>query len=412
MVGFRIHDRMFRSAILLALTALVISACTATPEPDATQAEEAQPLTAVVTVLEGSVRVTDAAGTTIDPPTDGSEFVVREGDRVVASGDDALVELAWSDGAITRIGAATTFTIGGIDALDTARGVQDGGLSWNRESEASDAEPYGVRVDESFVTDRGEYFVVDCRSQSCRTVGVGGAGGDGSKTTYRDAETETAVTAGMPANWGELFSDTWVQRNAELDEDVGFAPAADAFMSADPSRAVLLGNYDTVQTVVDSACTGGACADYELPVPVGKVSQSVMTFGQDCSRGIPCLATVEATTTRVVDRVETRATYDLAFDGAGYSWRLFENTAVCIWTYPDGTKENVGAGDNVITWQATPTAAEIVDGQFVVTSLTGQGRSEVTISEPIDRGMYPGCEYWELQWHNETTMTLERQVNP
>lgn len=390
---------MPRVFVVLALCAGVLTACTAQPG-----GAEPPPLTAEVVVHGGTASITDAAGDAAE-----ADAPLVAGDTVAAAGEDALVELRWSDGAVTRLGAGTAFTIGGLDPADDARGVQEGGVTWNREarSDSENARPYGVRVAGDLVAERGSFFIADCRSGTCRIAATGGEGGDGSRTTFRRLGTADVVTSDRLAAWGEIFGDPWAVRNAELDAEAGFPPVADAFKDADPARAALTGDFDGVIVSRSKTCTGGGCGYYGFNKPGGTVTRR-FTFQSDCSQGIPCLPTVTTAYFELGTGAAKERTVPLHFDGTTYTWGFSDRIPLCIWTYGDGSKAETGAGQNTLTWSATPGEAAIVDGAFVVSELSGTFDGSTTIIERTNRKKFPGCDYWEVEWASESAIAFTR----
>ncbi|SBS73915.1 hypothetical protein [uncultured Microbacterium sp.] len=390
--------RMAVLAVLLATAGL--SACAPVPEPGPTPEP---PLTATVHIHAGDADVTGADGDTVAEP-DGAE--VTAGAIVEAVGADALVELAWSDGAVTRLGPESRFLLGGADGSDTTRGEQIGGLSWNREAAAAEEGEYAVRSAGTVVADRGAYFVIDCRSSTCRVTGVGGGGGDGSKTTLRRGSL-TAVGTTRAATWGELFGDPWAQRNAELDAEAGLPPVTDVFEDAEPGRASLSGTFDVVVTTVTSECDGGDLVCDTIS-QTGRVRNLSYSFGTDCSDGIPCAPTVTTQFTDLATGKTQSREVPLRFDGTRYLWGWVDRLEVCIWDYGDGRTESTGSADNGLSWSAEPTDADVVDGAFVVTAMGGDAAAYVTVLSPVDSGRFPGCERWQADWDTTSTIELAR----
>lgn len=390
--------RMAVFSILLVTAGM--SGCAPTPEPGPTPEP---PLTATVHIHAGDADVTGADGDSV-AEADGAE--VTAGAIIEAVGDDALVELAWSDGAVTRLGPQSRFRLGGADGSDTTRGEQIGGLSWNREAAAGKEGEYAVRSAGTVVADRGAYFVIDCRSGPCRVTGVGGGGGDGSKTTVRRGEL-TAVGTTRAATWGELFGDPWAQRNADLDAEAGLPPAAEAFEDAEPGRAALSGTFDVVVETLTADCTGGdlACATVRS---VGSVRNLTYTFGEDCTDGIPCRATVTTQYTDLATNETQSREVPLRFDGTSYLWGWVDSFPACLWDCGDGRTDETGRGDNGLSWTAEPTEAAVVDGAFVVTALSGGASAYMKTVTVVDSGRFPGCERWQSDWQTTSSIEMTR----
>lgn len=394
----------FRAALTGALALIVagaLSACTPTAtesEPD----QPAAPLTAVVTVHSGEATVTAEGQTVIAAGTR-----VGAGDAVAATGTDALVELSWSDGAVTRLGAGAEFTIEQPAGALDERGSQTGGLTWNRPAERG-GEPYGVRIEGANVTNRGPFFAVDCRADPCRVIAPVAADEVGTITAFRWGDETTTSVASRAATWGELFADPWVQRNADLDAVAGFGPVTDAFR-ADPALAALTGTYDVTAVGSTLECTGGGCADYALVTP-GTTRTFTATFGTDCTRGLPCVPQITTEYGDLTTDERHSRTLDLRLSGAEYTWGFTDTVPLCVWTHTNGLTEPTGTGLNALSWSVRPKAAEMVDGEFVVTALSGTSRAGTAIIDRTDTNRFPGCDHWEVEWAATGTIELTRRV--
>jgi len=389
----------------------MLSACAPPDVPDAPKGPEA-----TLAVQAGSATVT---ATPSDDDGDDTEVIeitpdeqmprpLMPGDTIVTGGADAMVDIAWSDGALTRLGPGTTFTVGDPAGMLGARGRQDGGLTWNRVSPADGTTAYAIDVEETGRTrDRGELFVVDCREQPCRVRASGGAGGDGSLTSVRRNAVETVVDSARLATWTELVSDEWAERSAALDSEAGLTPVEDLFTDADPSRGVLEGAFDVVRTGVEAQCTGPLCADLHILQP-GKVRELTFVFHVDCAAAGSCEASVDTQTISTMDGSLLDATTALVAGADQYTWGTDDRRALCIWTYADGTTEEVGSALNTVRWSVTPTAAEVRDGRFVVTELRGRTQSDFSILERSGAA-YPGCEQFEAEWSGVSDLVLTKR---
>ncbi|HEX5730511.1 hypothetical protein [Microbacterium sp.] len=366
------------------------------------------PIEATLAIHSGEAAVETADGT-----GDGADGeTLAAGDVVTVSGQDALVELTWSDGAVTRLGPDTSFTVGAPGDRLGARGLQSGGVSWNRVSAARDAEedaaPYVLAVDgASPVSDRGELFVVDCRAEACRIAGTGGGGADGSKTTFRRGLIETEVVGEMPVSWEALMVDPWAEANAALDEAGGLAPVADLFADAEPSRGVLEGTFDVLRTGRERSCSGARCSELVLIQP-GETRSLVYTFNRDCLPASGCATSVD---TQFVD-TDTGAVNDenvpLVTSAETFTWGRDVEGSICLWTYEDGFSTETGHQANSIRWSVTPSKAEIRDGVFVVTELTGTAEASLKIVEHVSPE-FPGCEALEVEWSGASDLVLTRR---
>lgn len=380
-----------------ALCAFGLVGCSASDPP----AEDDISATVAIHSGEASVETEDGS----EPLENGDDVVT--GDVVTTSGADAIVELAWSDGAITRLGPDTSFTVGQPTERLGARGTQAGGVSWNRIAAEDDpaAGPYVVRTDEGdTASDQGDLFVIDCRGEVCRVVGTGGTGGDGSKTTFRRGGVDTQVTAGAPAVWGELMGDEWAERNAALDEDADLPPVADLFAEADPSRGLVEGTFDVLRTGRGWECTGGRCGELSLLRP-GETRELVFRFFTECSGGAPCAPMVDTQTIDTQTGEIIDSTVPLIAGATTYAWGTDNELPICRWTYADGTTEDTGLAQNQVRWEVTPTKAEVIDGVYRVTELTGSGKGFLKIKERT-AAQFPGCETLETEWNSASDFAL------
>lgn len=392
--------------LLCAVAALTMSGCSSPP------AEEPG-VSATVLVHSGEASVDTADATrALD---DGD--VVVEGDVIRVDGDDAIVELTWSDGAVTRLGPATVFTVGQPDARLGTRGTQDGGMSWNRLPASGDAEatssatvdpgagvPYALDiVGADRAEGRGPLFLVDCTQSPCRILGTGGTADIGSETTFRRGKVDTVVDSGAPASWGELMTNPWAQENAELDEDADFVPVVDLFADADPSRAVLDGTFDVLRTYKTSDCSGPGCSGIIRHAP-GDTRELVYSFHQDCAVE-PCSASVDTQTVDAFTDQISDATAPLVAGAEDYTWGTDSELPICQYDDATGTHET-GRASNVIRWQVTPSKAEVRNGVFVVTELTGDTHARYTVVEPT---AIPGCEQFERTWSSSSDLVLTKR---
>lgn len=384
------------SALAVLLVATGLTACAA----GVAESDDPQPVWATLHLHEGEVVVTDSDGARLGS-SDHDEL--PDGAVVAVTGAEALVEVRWSDGAVTRLGDGSRFVVAGQDPTDPARGRLETGVSWNRVPEQ--AADYVVSAGERLVGEEGPFFVVDCRSGDCLTTGSGGEG-DGSTTSYRWREgAEASTTSCTP--YDTLFGDPWVRSNALLDEEQGFAPIDDAFADADPACASLTGAFDVTVTTLVQDCRGGIAECQRRPA-VGTVVERSYVFGVDCSAGIPCTPVVTTQYVRTGSDEVLSETVPLSFDGRQYSWARPGSTTNCVWTFGDGSTAEVGASEWMSEWSVRPTDAELVDGSYVVTAASGEASTTVRIVERIDRGRFPGCELWEADADDRSSLDLTR----
>lgn len=360
----------------------------------------------VLTVHSGSVTVTDAegrslAGTDLDTALPG-------GATVLATGEDALIELAWPDESVTRLGEGTSFVIG-----DDSRGLQRGGVTWHRVSEQGSGS-YRVTLEDGVLVEaRGTGFVIDCSTGSCSiAVFESEVLADGTPVSFHTwAEIRDGLPVGhRPLAWSELFGSEWMRKNAALDTP-HFVSAQELYRNADPTLAGLWGVFSghVIKDVFD--CEGWPCDAHPIQFELDQELPRSYAFEIECSSGFPCSGVVitDYVRTTTESRTLQEATVPLSFDGAVYSWSLHDEFATCRW--PDGTTE--GRTSSTVTWQVWPTAAEAIEpgwswgGDFLVTALEGRATSEVRILEPVITNDCRFVEY-EATEHSRLFATLER----
>lgn len=383
----------------------LLTACAPAPEP----AEVAGP-EAVLKIHAGSASVIrgtgddDAAAGESDATVAASGTSLAEGDEVTTQGADAMVDVTWSDGAITRLGPDTVFTVGDPAAPLGSRGQQEGGLTWNR---AADTD-YSIDVaGAERARDRGELFVIDCRLDPCRVLASGGSGGDGSITSLRRTGVVTVVDSSRLATWNSLMADEWAQASNEIDRKAGLPPVEDLFADADPSRGVLEGTFDVVRTGVASECTGATCDQLVLLKP-GEVRRLTFVFHDDCDDSGACQSRVDTQAINTTDGSVIDSTVELVSGAETYTWGTDDTLPVCIWQNADGSTQDVGSARNVIRWEVEPTAAEVRDGRFVVTELRGRARGSLETLE-VPGPQFPGCEAFVVEWSGESELVLTKR---
>lgn len=386
-------------AVAVVIAGLCVG-CSPTPEeePDGPRAELR--VHAGDATVESSTAGPDGAARAAETGDD-----VDAGDRIVTAGPEAMVDVVWSDGAVTRLGPGTAFTVGDPAAPLGSRGRQDGGVTWNRTAEV---DAYAIDVDGTGRTrDRGELFVVDCRAEPCRILASGGAGGDGSLTSLRRTGVETVVDSARLTTWGELMADEWAEASAQVDAESGLPPVEDLFADADPSRGVLEGVFDVVRTGVKRTCTGAPCDDLVLLKP-GEVRNLTFVFHQYCTTGQRCEARVDTQTINTADGSIIDTTTQLVAGAETYTWGTDDALPVCIWQYADGTTREVGSAANSVRWEVRPTAAEVREGRFIVTELRGRAWGSLKTLEPPGPE-FPGCEAFLVEWTGESDLVLTKR---
>ncbi|WP_344062194.1 hypothetical protein [Microbacterium pumilum] len=361
---------------------------------------------AVLAIRAGEAEVDSGDGP--EAAEDGQDLA--PGDVVTAVGDGAIVELAWSDGSVTRLGPDTVFTVGSPGEPLSTRGVQEAGISWNRvadvDQDAGATVPYIVDVAEGErAGDRGSLFVIDCQATPCRIVGTGGSGADGSKTSFRRGGVTTEIVSGDPAAWNQLMVDEWAAANADLDVEAGFLPVAELFNGEDPSRGLVDGTYEVLRTDTGWNCAGQGCSSLRSR-SLGETRTLAYRFHTDCpEEGGPCSTMVDTQAINTLTNEIIDSTVPLVSGAESFAWGTDDTGAVCIWTYADGSTAETGQTRNLIRWEVTPTHAEVIDGVYRVTELTGGSVASLKIVEHTSPA-FPGCETLEYEWDSSADLVL------
>ncbi|HRN29652.1 MAG TPA: hypothetical protein PK890_08135, partial [Terrimesophilobacter sp.] len=183
-----------------------------------------------------------------------------------------------------------------------------------------------------------------------------------------------------PLVWTEFLSTDWAQQNSDFDGD-RFASIEALYADADPMLAMVSGTYSGHRILDSVECSGGDCATFEQNWQIGVPAERSYSFDIECDDlGFPPCTGVALTESQDLftgqireDRVE------LAFDGSSYMWQKTDQGSVC--ENRDGFTE--GFYENSVIWTIVPEAAEFIDGQFVVTELSGTATARLVTLEPV-----------------------------
>lgn len=390
-----------RTGVLAAvMLAGLLAGCTPEPSPSAPVVE---PIAHVV-VHDGTATVSDSQRASARA-VDG--HVLSPGDVIVTDDRaDTMIDVAWSDGAITRLGPGTAFTVGAPAELLGDRGTQQGGITWNRVPHAED--DYVIELaGQGRASDHGEVFVEDCTRTPCRSAATGGIGADQSRVSIRTNGSTALVDDARLASWHDLTATEWLQRSAQVDEAAGLTPLGDLYQDASPSRAILDGSYDVTRTRTSWSCTGVPCSS-AAPRPSDDDIHLTYVIHSECTVSA-CAVTMSTQIVDVLTRAVSDATVDVISSAASLHWTVDKSLPICRWTYGNGTTEDVGRFRNVVDWQAEPRRAEMRDGAFVVTELHGSSTGSDAITAAVDRGRFPGCEAYEIEFSTSYDMVMTRK---
>ena len=338
---------------------------------------------AVLTVIEGEVATVGSSGDAVEIK---SGSTVPAGTTITTAAD-GLAELAWPDGSITRLDSDTEF----IANSQGARGELIVGTVWNRLTD--EVGDYRVITPEGTVQARAAAFVLKC-SDECVALVLDGEVTLGETTIDGpvSAGLATGLTDQVPLPWDAVFASPFAIANSELDEALGFEPAADLYAGADPALASINGTFSGTRTVTSFECNRGDCSDNP---GVGDVGDRSYTFEVDCSSGLPCIGQALTQSQNLDTREIEEDLVPLAFDGTTYSWELLANSGPYCFSGDDG----FGNADNLIQWTIIATEAAVVGGQFVATAVTGTANASLVIT---DEAGEPGCADIGNEWDSRS----------
>ncbi len=188
---------------------------------------------ALLGVLEPGVDVADEpidlAAAEFRAGEDGEPLVVSD---VVRTDPSGFAEVAWFEGGLARVDAASTYRLVEFDATPGAAVVVtelEVGRIWNR-LRGGTASTYEVRTDVGTAAVRGTAFWVECvRGGPCTFAVL-----EGTVVVRTDDGVEFVLSAGEEVSVGAGDTEPsvgptdaqrpWVLRNTQLDTDAGFGP--------------------------------------------------------------------------------------------------------------------------------------------------------------------------------------------
>ncbi|TXJ06849.1 MAG: hypothetical protein E6Q27_03000 [Aeromicrobium sp.] len=381
------------SALLASAFALgTLAACSTDKEP------AAKPATATIEIREG----------TVSAQLKEKELTATEltkalpKDTVVTAGENSLIELSWSDGSITRLGSQGSMKVG----EGKNRGQLLTGQSWHLVSTKGSGNYNLTLGDGSKVTTSGTNFITDCDAagKDCNVFLLdGNLSAAGKKLTPKTWTTVKGGKAGAvnPLTWTDVASTEFAKKNSALDGDKGTS-LEELYKDADPALASLTGNYKGKITATSADCLKGDCSPANLPKK-GEVGDRTYSFEISCGKRLPCTGKSNTSWSELSTGKVKKSLVPLAFDGTTYSWTLKLSGPLCVWT--DGKEE--GKFSNPITWNAKPTKAAFVNGDFVVTQITGTATASSSVAKPVSS---TECKPWEFAWKSDSTFTATRQA--
>jgi FecR protein len=356
----------------VATTAAVTTAAPATTTlaTTTTAAPQAATLTATGTV---TVAVDGGAPTSASGPVE-----LAAGSSVNTTDGEALV--TYDDGSLLRLDANTTVLFDG-----QSRGSLASGRVWARVAAQDGSGSYRIDTPDGAVTATGTAFVVNCPSgETCSVTVVEGSVDVtvDAVTTAAEAPSTLAIgdKASRPANWDNVFGDSWVLAAANADSDLGWDGAIDLATAIGPAFASVGGTFVGTRTV--TACAP-ANANVCINTPVGNVGDRTYQLSVDCAGGFPC-AGKALTQYQSAEGEPLESLVDLEFDGTSYSWGFVDDglTLCALDSDGDGTTDAaLGDGSVTLSWTLTPTKAAVgADGVYAATTATGVVTAKQSVS--------------------------------
>ena len=303
-----------------------------------------------------------------------------------------------------KIGAATTR----ID-VDTALActsattlTQTTGRTWTRTTDT----PLLVHTTQGDVSIApGSVVVIDCTpAPGCTVLVIQGAATAPGDIAIQAPRALSLAPAGavQVLVYDAVFGDPWIADNSLRDVAAGYPSAAEAYQSYGPATASLNGTFTGQRTITALECTGSGQCD--PGVFLGDVAPRTYSFSVDCATE-PCAPTVHAEFQN--DASVAAADVPLAFDGTAYTWDVNTTGFECsVDLNGDGTRESLfGTFALAIHYVMTPTAAEVRNGQYVVTAIHATADAIITLA--VDD---PRCLPYGLfgSYHSVSDITASR----
>jgi hypothetical protein len=346
--------------------------------------------TAPVPTVASAVPITDAATSTSAAPETTTPVPICTSLDLSPAGSGAAPQPILPGAPISSDGAGyLELTMGGtIARLDTSTSVsctdtstltQSAGRTWTR----TKADPITVRTPQGdVIITAGSAVVIDCRPPAgCSVTVVQGAATVAGEDIIGPSARSVSPGAAQLLPFDAVFGDPWLADNGLRDVAAGFPSPADVYQAYGPATASLTGQFSGQRTVVTAECTAGPC---DVGPRVGDVADRTYDFSADCT-GSPCAATVGVQF--AINGTTQISQVPLAFDGANYTWDVNATTYQCTFDSDgNGTYETqLGTVDLTIHYVLTPTAAELRDGQYIVTAFHAIGDGTNTVSAPDRR---------------------------
>lgn len=312
---------------------------------------------------------------------------VGDGVRTDATG---FAEVAYGDGSRTRLDVNTEFEVvalvddAGTAVTRTKMGV---GRTWHRvQAVGAAAGGFEVATSQATATVRGTAFLVSCLTvESCDYTVMEGVVdvtlADGTVVTVTGPATldvtNGVATGPLPLSWDGLFGDPWLVANTDRDVEAGFVDRATVYQAYGPAYASMVGDFTGTDTLTNVTCTSFCIEASGSPADIGTQAEYTPSFTADCSSGA-CV-------------IVGTAGIPYTFDGTAYTVLIPEEPGPCQidWGNDGVIDEDIGTVVGVTTGVVTPTAAEVRDGSYVVTSLQRVSTITQTVEGMCVEGDFP-----------------------
>ncbi len=386
--------RSFFPQTLFALVLVFSTVAACSPDTSEKKNEAKEPVTASLVVHRGTVVAMDYD---IALSEEELKETLPEGTHVWA-GEDSLVEIAWSDGSVTRLDSNSSFKIG----ADKDRGQLTDGRSWHRVSEQGSDNFDLTLSDGTDIATSGTGFMAECdaKSNDCSVFLLEGGLTVGDTTL--DPLTWTTVTDGMvgeaqPLTWTAAPASDFAKENSKLDGSKGTS-LEDLYKNVDPSLASPKGLYVGKHTFTAVDCQKGDCVANKVPKK-GEVGDRTYEFAIECGKRLPCQGQIN--TSWIDTKAGTKKSLvPLTFDGKVYSWNLKNTHPACVWS----AEFTEGTITSTLAWTAKPTKAEFLNDDFVATEIEGTTHSKNTTTKAVDS---PACKKFEFTAVTDGKFTAE-----
>jgi hypothetical protein len=343
----------------------------------------------------------------IGAATEADPVPLSVGDEARTDGS-GYAEIAFFDGSVTRLDVDTDIVIAElIDDPDEAM-IRIGmglGRTWHRVPPLSDGESYEVETPVGTAVVRGTSFFVSCPLLTeCTFAAVAGSlelelSDDAVVAIEAPAWVTVAdgeVSDPEPLPFDSAFGDDWLFDNGIRDQVLGSDGPGQLYARYGVAYASLAGTYDSNGNTTRFDCEGPGCEPFSELVhqPIERTYEFVV----ECEVGA-CGG--RATTEYQYNEEFVNENVPLRFDGSAYRWDLDARGDLCF--SADGAR--FGELSARFDWTLAPTAADVIDGRYVVTFADLDITVAGTPVEPVPAA----CEPFLVTYSMDQFHTVTRQ---